>query len=203
MNHALQATDNNPLEALKSQTFTLHKALEKRLAFPDTFASIGAYSQVLILFYVFQQQVAVYTDKYQAQVASQFTLPQRNRLPLIEQDMRELAMPPVSAKDFKSLQLQSLDEFYGCLYVSEGSTLGGNIIQSTMLKIHGDAALDWTHYLNPYGQQMLPMWHAFRTVLLDELACGTVNLDGVISGAVKTFQHMLDIAQQLGFTGRT
>lgn len=203
MNQALQSADINPLDALKNQTFTLHKALEKRLAFPETFASKTRYADVLILFYVFQRQFALDSEKFQSQVASQFALTKRQRLPLIEHDMQQLSVELVDISQFAALHLTSLDEFYGCLYVNEGSTLGGNIIQAEMLKIHGESALNWTHYLNPYGQDMMPMWQSFRAALLAELAAGHVSIDGVISGAAKSFQFMLDTAALLGFTDKS
>ncbi len=192
MNSAVQAVHGDPLEVLKSETLALHRALEKRVAFPQSFASIAAYTQVLILFYLFQRQLAAYTENYQAQIPCQFALEQRNRLPLIERDMRQLSLPPVFVEGLQALELDSLDEFYGCLYVNEGSTLGGNVIQAAMLKIHGREALDWTHYLNPYGKLMLPMWQSFRSALANEIGSGRVDLDGVVRGAVKTFQYMLD-----------
>lgn len=200
MQHVLKASENDPLEVLKSQTWALHKALEKRLAFPDNFVCKTAYTQVLTLFYLFQRQLAFYTRVYQIQVLKKFSLPLRNRLPLCEQDMNQLAMAPVSMESYGTLQLQSLDEFYGCLYVSEGSTLGGNIIQAAMVKMHGESALGWTQYLNPYGEQMLPMWQSFRSALLEEIASGKVTVDSVVSGAEKTFQYMLDTASQLRFS---
>ncbi len=203
MNQALQTVDSNPLEALKNQTFTLHKALEKRLAFPETFASKKRYGDVLVLFYVFQRQFALSSQKYQTQVASQFALAKRQRLSLIEQDMQQLLVEPVDISQFAALHLTSLDEFYGCLYVNEGSTLGGNIIQAEMLKMHGESALNWTHYLNPYGPDMMPMWQSFRAALVAELAAGHVSTDGVISGAAKSFQFMLDTAAQLGFVDKS
>lgn len=203
MDHVLKVTNSDPLEILKSRTWALHKALEERLAFPDNFVSKSGYSQVLTLFYIFQRQLAFYTRIYQPQVVEQFSLPRRNRLPLVEQDMHRLAIPPVNMESYGTLQLQSIDEFYGCLYVSEGSTLGGNMIQSAMLKIHGESALDWTQYLNPYGEQMLPMWQLFRSALLEEIASGKVTTDGIVGGAEKTFQYMLDTASQLGFSDKS
>ena len=203
MNQAIQTADINPLEALKNQTFTLHKALEKRLAFPETFASKIRYANALILFYVFQRQFALNSEKFQSQVASQFALTKRQRLPLIEQDMQQLSVEPLNINNFATLHLTSLDEFYGCLYVNEGSTLGGNIIQAEMLKIHGDSALNWTHYLNPYGAEMIAMWQSFRSALMAELIAGNVGIDGVISGAAKSFQFMLDTAAQLGFSDKS
>lgn len=201
MDYALKALHDDPLGILKDQTWPLHKALEKRLAFPDSFVSKTEYSKVLMLFYIFQRQLAFSTRIYESQVPHQFSLSLRNRLPLVEQDINRLAIPPpVGIRSDHSLQLQSLDEFYGCLYVSEGSTLGGNIIQRTMLKTHGEIALEWTNYLNPYGQQMLPMWQSFCFALLKELDSGTVTIGGLIDGAQKAFQYMLDIASQLGFT---
>lgn len=197
----MQAAECHPLDALKRQTWVQHKALEKRLAYPDSYASKTEYSRVLILFYVFQRQLDAYIQEYQPQVAKQLALPERNRLPLIEKDMHQLGIPAVTVEDFPMLQLRSLDEFYGCLYVDQGSTLGGHIIQAAMLKMHGEAALDWTHYLNPYGSQMLPMWQSFRSALLDEIVSGEVMIDDVISGAVRTFEYLLDTAQQLGFEG--
>lgn len=203
MNNALPKVEDSPLDALKTQTLMLHKALEKRLAFPDSFASLDSYAKVLILFHRFQCDLALYSQRYRHDIDSQFHLTERNRLPLIEEDIQQLAVGLNDLPEaYQPLQLQSLDEFYGCLYVNEGSTLGGNVIQAAMLKMHGPVALDWTHYLNPYGEQMMPMWQQFRTALQQQLFDGKVTLPGVITGASKTFQFLLDNAADLGFADK-
>lgn len=102
----------------------------------------------------------------------------------------------------QALHLKTLDEFYGCLYVSERLTLGGNIIQSAMLKIHGETSLGWTQCLNPYGKQLMPMWQSLCSGLLEEINIGTVNVESVIDGAEKTYKYMLDLALQLGFSDK-
>lgn len=202
MNQVSQSRVDTPLDVLKSETSVLHKAVERHLPFPSSYASTGSYARVLGVFHHFQLQVGAYAQRYESQVADQLALGQRNRLPLIERDMRKLGICPDRSSDTpgncQSLLLTSLEEFYGCLYVSEGSTLGGNLIQKAMLKMHGETALEWTNYLNPYGQQILPMWQSFRCVLNEEIATGNVSLEGVIKGAVKSFEYILAIAETPG-----
>ncbi|TCO71854.1 biliverdin-producing heme oxygenase [Chromatocurvus halotolerans] len=204
MNQVAQSRVESPLDKLKCDTAALHKAVERHLPFPASYESTESYARVLGVFHRFQLQVAAYTARYGSQVAAQLALTRRNRLPLIERDMRRLGIGTETACDNTanrpSLLLTSLDEFYGCLYVSEGSTLGGNIIQKAMLKMHGKTALEWTHYLNPYGQQIFPMWQTFRSVLNEEIATGNVALEEVTKGAIKSFDYILETAKTCGFS---
>lgn len=203
MSRVLQAANSEPLDVLMFETWPLHNALEKRLGIPDSFVSKTVYSKALMLFYVFQRQVSLSIPIFRSQVRNQLSLPLRDRLPLVSQDMHRLEIPsPANLGNYPTLHVHSLDEFYGCIYVSEISTLFGNSIQSLMLKTYGKASLDWTRSLNPYGEQTQPMWQSFCAALLEELARGSVTLSGVIKGAEKSFQYKLDIAYDLGFTDK-
>ena len=199
-NAMLHQHELNPLDFIRHSTHTQHKALEKRLNFPHSFKTKASFARVLSLFHVFQSELTEYAAHFRDRVVSEFELDKRCRLSLLEQDMALLGMPQHAEQVTAShLELSTLDAFYGALYVSEGSTLGGHLIQTAMLKIHGEEARQWTHYLNPYGEQMIPMWSQFKAVLEAEINAGRVDVDNVVRGAGDSFQYLLDIAQELGF----
>lgn len=199
MNDALREAATTCLDELKSSTWSLHKALEHQIPFPQSFATLESYERVLGVFYRFQLSLDRYAQRYCHQICADFDLHKRQRLPLITEDMQFLAMARPLDNVNVALQLDSLDEFYGAMYVNEGSTMGGHIIQAAMRKMYGESAVSWTRYLNPYGDDMMPMWQSFRRALQTEIDSDNARLASVISGATKTFRFLIQEAEEHGF----
>ncbi len=152
---------------------------------------------MLKIFYIFQCEIEKYTVIYQNNIVSDIDLNKRKRLPLVKTDLTMLELKDISSIKFhQNLNLDNVDEFYGCLYVNEGSTLGGSMIQAAMLKSFGAEATAWTNYLNPYRDEVMPMWLAFKTALNNEIISNQVNLDDVVNGALKTFEFLICLTQE-------
>lgn len=205
MNDALREAATTCLDELKACTWSLHKALENQIPFPQSFATLQSYQQVLGVFYLFQMSLDRYGQHYRHTIHPDFEFDNRQRLPLIINDLQSLdvslQLHPENGDVL--LQIESLAEFYGAMYVNEGSTMGGHIIQSAMLKMYGESAALWTCYLNPYGDDMMAMWHSFRRALQTSIESGDVRLESVISGAEKTFQFLIEVAKQQGLKSTT
>lgn len=199
MNDAIREAATTCLDELKVSTWSLHKALEAQIPFPQSFATLQSYEQVLSVFYLFQLSLDKYAQHYRQTIHADFEFDTRQRLPLITEDMRSLAVPLPQDNGNVVLQLDSVGEMYGAMYVNEGSTMGGHIIQSAMFNMYGESAASWTRYLNPYSSEMMPMWHSFRRVLQAEIESDNVRLVSVITGAEKTFRYLIDVAEEQGF----
>ena len=78
----------------------------------------------------------------------------------------------------------------GILYVSEGSTLGGQYILKNVQKVLGEEAAHATAFLNVYGPRTGSMWKAFTDILstYDELL-SEADMKEVAAGAVYGFER--------------
>lgn len=94
-----------------------------------------------------------------------FDIEERQKVGLIEADLRTLGGDPSSVVDWTELPgLKSHEEVLGCLYVLEGSTLGGRLIMRAISK-HIAAATEHRCFFNPYGSQAALRWKDFQQLL--------------------------------------
>ncbi|MBU8546161.1 MULTISPECIES: biliverdin-producing heme oxygenase [Roseomonadaceae] len=111
------------------------------------------------------------------------TLEQRRRSPMLVADLVALRAPPLAA--VADLPAPSCAGFaMGCLYVMEGSTLGGQHLARAL-----DGVLpgeDGRSFLRGYGARHGAMWRECCTAIE---ACGAESgrLAGMIAGAEATF----------------
>ena len=84
----------------------------------------------------------------------------------------------------------SVEEAWGCLYVVEGSTLGGQLIARNLKATIGVTAEHGAAFHNPYGAQTGARWQAFKAILTEEVASGSLDADAVVAGARDAFRAM-------------
>jgi heme oxygenase len=82
--------------------------------------------------------------------------------------------------------LCSLDEAWGCLYVLEGSTLGGQFIQRTLGPKLRLSPGDGLAFLGGYGAETGARWNEFTTAL-DRFDASGCDRGAVLRGACDTF----------------
>jgi len=82
-------------------------------------------------------------------------------------------------------------EGLGCLYVVEGSTLGGQVITRQLLKSLGLTAENGVAFFNGYGAETGLRWKAFGA-WLEEGAAQLDHDDAIIAGANETFRTLGD-----------
>ncbi|HVJ55393.1 MAG TPA: biliverdin-producing heme oxygenase [Aliidongia sp.] len=83
------------------------------------------------------------------------------RVRWIEEDLAKLGCTPAAALAFPALCLSSLGEGLGCLYVIEGSTLGGRVIYKRVKARLGFDADHGARYFFGYGADTAEMWASF------------------------------------------
>ena len=86
----------------------------------------------------------------------------------------------------------------GGLYVSEGSSLGGRIIQKVMIQMHGVDILKSVNYLNPYGDDTDSMWQQFKNIMDHEVQLDRFNAEQVLIGANKSFNFLVSLVDEAG-----
>lgn len=113
----------------------------------------------------------------------------RRKSHLIQADLALLnhtAAQPYLNDALLSTHYQTVAAALGGMYVLEGSTLGGQIINKHLSKVLGDSVAGKTTYLTAYAGQTGDMWKMFLQ-LLCEAGSTTDNKDEIIDSAVNTF----------------
>jgi len=115
----------------------------------------------------------------------------RKKIELIIHDLKTLqASIPLEDSFLDADFRDSVPFCMGMLYVSEGSTLGGQYILKNIQKVLGAQAADATTFLNAYGPRTGSMWKAFTDILstYDE-SLSEAEMKEVAAGAVYGFER--------------
>lgn len=113
----------------------------------------------------------------------------RRKTPLIEADLRVLGEDtPESLPHCMALaSCADMASAFGCMYVVEGATLGGQIISRHLSATLGITPDRGGRFFHGYGRRTAEMWQSFRNVLL-AFAIGEAVQDRIITSAIATFQ---------------
>jgi heme oxygenase len=125
--------------------------------------------------------------------------PRRRRAHLFAGDLHDLGEP--AAASAPPLQpVTGTDDALGRMYVLEGSTLGGALIDRHLrgLPQLADVRL---RCFSPYGAQTGAMWHAFRGTARDHVAAGG-DAQVMVTAARETFGALADRCRPAAPAGR-
>lgn len=126
-------------------------------------------------------------------------LEDRQKLPLLRRDLRCLGSSPLAGGALPATLplLDGVPSALGCLYVVEGSTLGGRIIRTHLERHLGLTRHNGASFFSSYGDEVGPMWARFRSAaqkylvgLPDEPGAPTRRADAedsVVRAAIETF----------------
>lgn len=113
----------------------------------------------------------------------------RKKSHLIQADLAMLnqtAAQPYVSDELFSTHYPTAAAAFGGMYVLEGSTLGGQIINKHLSKVLGAAVAGKTTYLSAYANQTGTMWKSFLQLLCEAAACNNHEVE-IIDSAVNTF----------------
>jgi len=179
-------------EYLKQNTAEYHDAAEKLFnagkIFSRTF-TLEDYKKIIHTNYlmllhsedeIFRNLSGKFSEKLQ--------LSDRKKLPLIEKDLKSLALKTSDASH--ELEFANENEALGAMYVIEGSTLGGNVIAKQLSKTEGFDAVTF-NFFGCYHENTGAMWKDFKEVLDTEVQ--EPHYDDVLSGAKKLYTFLLSV----------
>jgi heme oxygenase len=177
------------LAALREATWPCHQRLEKRINFKARLASRADYRAHL-------EQMWGFHAALEPQLGSGLLdlplgdYPQRRKLRLLESDLQALgATPAALALLPRCLAVPACEDTaaaFGCAYVLEGATLGG---QTLMPLVHTRLGLTPEHgaaFLASYGAAVAAMWRRFGDALERHCPAGPERLRAA-SAATATF----------------
>jgi len=183
------------LQTLKADTRPHHERAERvvRLMEPDL--TPEAYQRHLEALYGLFEPLETRLAARLQEAFPALRLAERWKLPLLEEDLRALG------HDGRSLErlprptrlpaLEGVPESLGCLYVLEGSTLGGQLVLRHLMRHFEGVAVGPFAFFRAYGEEVGPMWKAFGEALTQ--ACPDLALaPRVVRGAQETFEAFED-----------
>lgn len=179
------------LQRLKQETLPLHQQLEQRVDVLKRLQSVAAYRQLLVAFYGFYAPLEQALAQFEWQALG-LDWAQRRKVPKLELDLQRLEVDVATLTHCEQLPvLPDLASALGCLYVLEGATLGGQIIQRELAAGLQITANNGAAFFNSYGEQVGPMWQKFREVIVN-FATTTEREDRMVRAAQHTFQKFDD-----------
>jgi heme oxygenase len=188
MAHDPSAAPRTLLLRLKDETRDVHESLERDLDLLHPDLTLERYRSILERFYGFYEPWEGALRPLLSRFLPNFA-EERDKVPKLQEDLAFLG------SDIGKLPLcQTLPDcgtwpnILGGLYVTEGATLGGQIISRQLEQILGLSARRGTAFFSSYGLQVGSMWRLFCATL--QANTQPESEDAVIDAARKTFLSM-------------
>jgi heme oxygenase len=165
---------------LKARTASVHARVEQAFSAPHAGSSDGDYCEYLSKLYGIIKPI----ERLLCAVnALPVALERRRKTPLLEHDLAIVA--PLVELDTYALcdelpAIAAVPRALGCLYVVEGSTLGGRVI----LRGLGDRFMGARWFLEAYGEETQRMWQELLAALEKRDASEERE---IVEGAADTF----------------
>jgi heme oxygenase (biliverdin-IX-beta and delta-forming) len=176
---------------LRGETADLHKRTEEQAGIPGRINSAEDYAlllQSMLAFHLTAEQALLDTQWATEWERVGVTIGDHNRSHLIAEDLRTLGHAPAQTLDREvapgpELAIGCFAEALGCLYVVEGSSLGGKYIAPTMVQKLGPVPIA---YYAGAGRDHPAPWRRVQHAL-GVFETGAGDGDAVVAGAILTF----------------
>ena len=180
------------LTRLREQTAPSHARLEGRLGRFEWLESLDSYAGMLERLHRFYAHAERELALGEAPLLAGLELEQRRKAPLLAGDLASLgrALPltrrlhPVAGMP----AMRSPGRALGCLYVLEGATLGGKVIEREVRRRLGLERDGGTSFFGAYGSQVGARWRAFCEIV--EREARALDLAGMTVAAQQTFDAL-------------
>ena len=178
------------LPRLKRETHSSHAALEAGIDFMNRFRTPADYRRLLEAFYGVFAPIEDRIGRNQSKLAAWIPdIGNRMRTAALERDLlvlgnespKQLPMAPVP--DYESLAAQM-----GCLYVLEGSTLGGQVLSRQIGQSLSYTPERGCAFFSGHGTSTGDMWRGFSRGIESYASVRQSEQAEVIQSAVKTFE---------------
>jgi heme oxygenase len=181
------------LAKLKEATRAQHENLESTVNVMDQMFSADDYKKLLCKFYRFYSAIEPEIDKLDM-AAVGYDLAERRKLPKLEKDLKALQVwdEALNLPKWENLpELENNAQAFGSLYVMEGATLGGQIINRRLKQHLGISPENGGAFFNGYGERTGPMWKEFCRITT-EFAGDGENDEAIVGNAKETFDSFRD-----------
>lgn len=192
MNVESVSASSSILTRLRTETRAQHDAIEAALVeLTSDGLDRDAYRRTLERFYGFYRPLEMGLWAVGGWGQRDLDVTQRRKTPLLDADLRTLGLAnPEDLPVCTELPPHAtVAAAFGCLYVLEGATLGGQVISKLLRKSLGVSIENGGRFFHGYGDRSGPMWHAFRASIMT-FADTVAIQDEVVAAAKDTFLKM-------------
>jgi heme oxygenase (biliverdin-IX-beta and delta-forming) len=179
------------LEELRIKTRHYHEKIEQTLNLFNTGMTLSQYKILLEGFYGFYKPLEANLDKILEQESLLPDYSIRKKQPLLKQDLIALGVSSAELEQLKTCDrlppLNNTAQAMGCLYVIEGSTLGGQVIAKYLKNLMNLDDNNGCRFFIGYGERTGFMWQEFRTALTDFATDYPDGKESIIITACQTF----------------
>ena len=176
------------LNRLKLETADLHRQVEERFRILDPALTRQGYVLKLERLLGLHQPLEMLIESWRDRLDIDWDA--RRKAHLLRADLEYLGRTPAEIAQLpccKALpELSDLGAVLGCVYVLEGSTLGGRMIARHLAQHLGVVPGQGASFFSAYGEALMPRWRSFQQRLA-ELATSETPEDRIIDGARATF----------------
>ena len=161
------------LKEVKNRTRPWHDEMEA-VAFSDKIAagnlSLHQYKAIILGHYLFHREAERQLVSHQYLLTPEgLVLEDRLKSGLLAQDVEQLQLRPYLFDFQLHLDTDSLAKALGCMYVMEGATLGGTVIERSLSKVSAIRSSGAMHYYGCYGEQTGRRWKQFREIIVQNV----------------------------------
>ena len=173
------------LAYLRTHTADLHTQIEQRLPFFSPAFDLEQYKRIVSSFYGYLMPLERRMSA-SADLRSPVDLSSRRKTPALQDDLNSLGVDSSRVRLCSVLpDLSNESRLIGCLYVIEGSTLGGQIISRRLAETLGLRRESGAAYFHGYGLETAARWKEFRTAVAG--VAPSLKADETLAGARQTF----------------
>lgn len=182
------------MQSLRAATWAAHQRLERAVDVRARFASLDVYKEHL-------ERLGGFHAALESRIRPETfgaALPDyefRGKLGLLSRDLAALGAPTGRLQELPQCpnlpSCQDRAEAFGCLYVAEGSTLGGRMLLPLAERCLGLDANRGASYLASYGERTDFMWAVFGAALDQWCAPGS-HRERAAAAAIATFDALQD-----------
>lgn len=174
---------------LREETRPQHEAIEHALDLMSEQMTVADYRFRLSRLHGYYQPLEARLFALDGWPAA-LDLAARRKTPLLEADLRVLGVAPEELPRCRDLpDLPGLPQAFGCLYVMEGATLGGQLITRHIERVLGIGPRNGGRFFHSYGDEVGPRWKAFRAALGGYATSPAIE-DAVVRAAAETFDKL-------------
>ena len=178
------------LAKLRDQTAEQHQRLEAKLDILTRLSSPQGYKSLLEQFYGFYLPLEIHLGSVMCPPGFLLNFTARRKTPLLEKDLLFLDLSERDLAELPQCQrlptVESEAQAFGCLYVLEGATLGGQIISKYVADKLGYERERGATFFKSYGAEVRAMWCGFVQALREYATAHDAD-DEVVAAAVDTF----------------
>lgn len=176
------------LAALRNATGPAHERVEQLLPLFDPALSLEQYAATLEMFHTLYAPLEAAVANALRESPLRTEAAQRAKLPLLQADLFHLGRSREDLQAFPPAlcipDLPTPAHALGAMYVMEGATLGGQVIQRHISSALGLSVGRGLSFFSSYGDRAGAMWAGFRALLADAPA---THHPHILQAAIGTF----------------